>query len=1696
MNGGAFANIPQAQVFSHTQATTYSYTNHTSTTGTIVVTPTGGHSLSVGNSGNLKFSTGNLFSASAGYTGAYTITAVNGTSTFTVGITGTALPATGTGAGFVDNSASTTTGLLGCIYANTSFSGSPGRIPVDTAVTSSNNGIWGTGTADPLIFPDTFSVRWTRQVLPQYSEDYTFVVNCEDAAKLWINGQPQVLRVAAAGNSAGTYSYNTSTGNTVVTHTNIPAGSFTVGETVRVDPSSGKLNSLPYADYVVTAVGPGTFTINNGAGAFATGTGNCNIEWLNKPIDWTSASNTGSDRYARISLVGGVRYDIRLDYFENTSTAKCQLSWYSPSQTKQIIPQARLFPANSTLQPANAVSATSVTAYAGGPFSYVIAGTNGGTFTVAGMPAWLNIAGNVLSGNPPAGVAADYQLLITITNSVGSGDSVVNLHVEDNTATPIVREYWSGVVGTTVATIPTTTAPSGTANLTSLEAPTDFGEDYGARIRGFLSAPTTGNYYFWIAGNNAAELWISNDADPVNAIKRVYVTTGTASQEWNAAGETHQKSPWLALEEGKKYYIEILHKAGTGVGDNLAVGWAKPGQSGSAPSQVVPGYALSTYIAPAPGSTPGTLYFSTMLAQAGAVGLTPNAPVNGVGTATLRVSENETVAILKFNHSGLTGSVTQKHIHADPYLTHPSQIIFDIDAPENPGDGLITSGPDAGGYQWTITDRGTLTAAEMREIIKQGKAYINLHTAINPTGEIRGNFTLAAGSRTFSPPPPPPSWSDDSNTDAGAARFLAQATFGPNIADITSLKTSSPGSYATRYEAWIEDQFLKPVSHQLPEVQARELSDANGGSQFSETLTFNAWWWNSIIGDDQLRQRVAYALSQIHVVSAQGPLDNRADALSYFYDNLADNAFGSFRTILETTTLLPAMGRYLDMLRNDKPDQSVGRIPNENYAREIKQLFSLGLNRMWPDGTLMLNSQDSPIDTYTQLEIVGFAHVFTGWDYGYDGAYRTALNAPTNWTRQMREVPARHYTGPKRILNNEVLPGLTSLGGQQVDPFATHNTTQYNDPAYQALPAQELAAAHDQLFNHPNVGPFVCRQLIQRLVTSHPSRDYLYRVVQKFNDNGSGVRGDMKAVVKAVLLDYEARSTANVTKPSYGKQREAVLRVAAAARAFRQGSGSGSYDQANAQTAAVGDHVIKISMANKFTGGNTVFLEFTHPPGVFVPGDTTPTSEAYTVLTTPAPNSSVFYVNAKEWTGVSTSNGQDNDGISGTYSQINPTTIRVSISSHWLPVGGKAYLDFEIPSGTAVPDGMYAATNIESAGAGGAYFDIAVSGTTGRSGRVRMVRFQGSFTVSNSNLAIPQERRITLDTTSGGIADHHLVATNPIFLNFTVGNPQPLDDELVVENVPDSNTFTVLTDLVGVGGGNDGDNGMWMFPLVSQPMARSGASGSVIGLSSTYNMGLTDADIDQTPLNSPTVFNFFLPDYKYPGALASQGITTPEFQDTAETSVVRQANFLFNGIFNPGNTNGISSFKSGTHALVLDLTPWMANATDIGLGAGPQTSQAWTNNANLPTLVSHLGTLLVPGGMPSNRRTIIEDFLTYERTISGITNGSNPCSIDTSASHNLTTGDYVTLSGITAGTFQIISDSSTVAINSTWKITVVDANTFTLDVVKLSGAETLSSARVSYVPYTNSAATDTNKRDRLRSILHLILTSPDYTIQR
>jgi uncharacterized protein (DUF1800 family) len=295
-----------------------------------------------------------------------------------------------------------------------------------------------------------------------------------------------------------------------------------------------------------------------------------------------------------------------------------------------------------------------------------------------------------------------------------------------------------------------------------------------------------------------------------------------------------------------------------------------------------------------------------------------------------------------------------------------------------------------------------------------------------------------------------------------------------------------------------------------------------------------------------MRKRLALALSEMFVVSTSA-LDAfwPGSFMGAYWDVLVKGAFGNFRTLLEDVTLNPAMGRYLNTLGNQKEDALTGRLPDENYAREVMQLFTIGLVQLNPDGTPRLGTDGRPIDTYTQSDVSNLARVFTGYVYDYTGVTYTKtpfqpypIPSPENARNRMRLDASRHSN-----------LAATFLG----------ITVPANTPG-----ATALRIALDGLFNHPNVGPFLARQMIQRLVTSNPSPAYVRRVAAAFNDNGSGTRGDMKAFWKALLLDPEARTLP--TQPGAGKLREPMVRAVQWARTFNAGSPSGKwiiYDQSS-----------------------------------------------------------------------------------------------------------------------------------------------------------------------------------------------------------------------------------------------------------------------------------------------------------------------------------------------------------------------------------------------------------------------------------------------------------------------------------------------------------------------------------------------------
>ncbi|MBL8205057.1 MAG: DUF1800 family protein [Blastocatellia bacterium] len=506
-------------------------------------------------------------------------------------------------------------------------------------------------------------------------------------------------------------------------------------------------------------------------------------------------------------------------------------------------------------------------------------------------------------------------------------------------------------------------------------------------------------------------------------------------------------------------------------------------------------------------SAESTTYLATMRPENGV-----SSP--GSGSSVLRLSADEKTATVTFNYGNLTTPVTSAHIHGPADPGQSGNVLFDLDDAPKLADGSMV---------WTIAQVGTVTPAQIVQALKAGRLYINIHSSKYPSGEIRGHYGLINGTQTFTPPAAPPALPGGNPTASDAARFLTQATFGPKMTDITALQTKG-------FEAWFNEQFAMSAESHLSYIDWLKQSEPN--KQFYDEAMMETFWKQTVLGNDQLRQRVSYALSQIFVVSFNSDLSGEHYAVASYADMLNKNAFGNFRQLLEDVTLHPAMGRFLDHIQNDKEDPVTGRNPNENYAREVLQLFSIGLYKLHPDGTLMLDAKGLPTETYDQEVVKGFAHVFTGWSYGSFTKTENNWKWPPIWNNgsqfwrvPMELWPNHHSTSSKTILNGVTLPA---------------NQTAQKD----------LQDALDNIFNHPNVGPFISRQLIQRLVTSNPSPGYIYRVAQKFNNNGNGVRGDMKAVIKAVLLDYEARSTTAFANQGYGKLREPIVRMAQLLRAF------------------------------------------------------------------------------------------------------------------------------------------------------------------------------------------------------------------------------------------------------------------------------------------------------------------------------------------------------------------------------------------------------------------------------------------------------------------------------------------------------------------------------------------------------------------
>jgi uncharacterized protein (DUF1800 family) len=342
-----------------------------------------------------------------------------------------------------------------------------------------------------------------------------------------------------------------------------------------------------------------------------------------------------------------------------------------------------------------------------------------------------------------------------------------------------------------------------------------------------------------------------------------------------------------------------------------------------------------------------------------------------------------------------------------------------------------------------------------------------------------------------------------------AARFLDQATWGPTPASMTYLQNIG-------IDKWLAIQFAMNRSD-LPD---QPILNAAGQSNNNLAPVQAAFFQNAVSGEDQLRQRVAFVLSQIWVVSATSGVSN-AYAYPPYWRIFRDNAFGNYRDVINSVTLNPAMGRYLNMANNNKGDPAAGTSANENYGRELMQLFTLGLTQLNLNGSPVLDSSQNPAPTYDQSVVTNVAKMLTGWTYPTAPGATAKTNNPAYYLGQMFAVESEHDTSAKTIFNNIQIPAM-------------QNTE------------QDLNSLLDALMQHPTMAPFVSEQLIQHLVTSNPSPGYIQRVAQVFQNDGAGVAGNLQAVITAILTDPEARSgdaSPNAITPTFGHLREPILFV-------------------------------------------------------------------------------------------------------------------------------------------------------------------------------------------------------------------------------------------------------------------------------------------------------------------------------------------------------------------------------------------------------------------------------------------------------------------------------------------------------------------------------------------------------------------------
>lgn len=530
---------------------------------------------------------------------------------------------------------------------------------------------------------------------------------------------------------------------------------------------------------------------------------------------------------------------------------------------------------------------------------------------------------------------------------------------------------------------------------------------------------------------------------------------------------------------------------------------------------------------------------------------TPEISSPASGYTIIRLQGDNEIGFVSSSFSGLTTPQSAAHIHIKNPVTGPH-------VESLPMGQLVDYAWNIRAAQFLTTDQAVLDA------LFNGGLYSNVHSELYPAGEIRADYLLTTGSIAFTPPPPPPPIGQltGMDLDRDISRFLTQTTFGPTPALIGELRTlvNSPphnGDRISAFSAWLDvqlDTLQTPVASIEAYARAEDLqlyhiytSDPaatwyDAGYQPSENSRRRGWWTTALFSDDQLRQRLGTALLEILVTSdSDNIVDTRHYGHTNYYDMLVAGIDGDYRDLLEGVSTHPIMGQDPSHLRNQKElTDGMGNVlvsPDENYAREIMQLFSIGLVQLHPDGSLKLSATGQPIPTYGQDDIIDLARLFTGWSFSKRNSPSTSdtvidntnfnygngsrYSSQAQWVNPMKQFPTYHDTDAKTILGLAIPAGQT--GEAELDTF------------------------HDHLAAHSNVAPFISRRLIQRLVSSNPSAGYVHRIATVWDNSG----GDLDVVAKAIFLDYEARSLEIADLVGAGKKKEPLLQYTGLARAIQ-----------------------------------------------------------------------------------------------------------------------------------------------------------------------------------------------------------------------------------------------------------------------------------------------------------------------------------------------------------------------------------------------------------------------------------------------------------------------------------------------------------------------------------------------------------------